>query len=73
MLENVQFLSENGEAKFAVIDFKEFQYIRDLLSDEDKLQDYLDYLHMQMVKKQAKKRYTLEEVRELCGLGSKNN
>jgi hypothetical protein len=28
MLENVQFIHENGESKFAVIDFKEFALIK---------------------------------------------
>jgi hypothetical protein len=52
MLENVQVIQENGQNKFAVIDFQEFILVKDLLSNEEKLADYLDYLHIQTVKKQ---------------------
>ena len=52
MLENVQFIHENGENKFAIIDFKEFTILKDLLTNVDKLEDYLDYLHIQLVKQQ---------------------
>jgi len=63
MLENVQIINDEGKAKFAVIDFKEYQYIKSLLSDEEKLQDYLDYLHIQRVKQQSSKRLSFEEVK----------
>ena len=52
MLENVQVIQDNGQNKFAVIDFQEFVLIKDLLSDAKKLEDYLDYLHIQTIKKQ---------------------
>jgi len=63
MLENVQIINDDGKAKFAVIDFEEYQYIKSLLSDEEKLQDYLDYLHIQRVKQQSSKRLSFEEVK----------
>jgi hypothetical protein len=66
MLENVQIISDHGKAKFAVIDFEEFEYIKSLLLDEEKLQDYLDYLHIQTVKQQSNKRLSFEEVRQAC-------
>ena len=53
MLENVQLIQDNGQNKFAVIDFKEFVL----------LEDYLDYLHIQTVKKQDNlPRHSLNEV-----------
>jgi hypothetical protein len=49
MLEKVQIIRENEEAKFAVIPYEDYLRIRDLLEDEEKLEDYLDYLHVQKV------------------------
>ena len=43
MLEHVQIIEEHGQAKFAVIDFEEYQSIKALLSEPEKLADYLDY------------------------------
>ncbi len=66
MLENVQIISDHGKAKFAVIDFEEFEYLKSLLFDEEKLADYLDYLHIQKVKQQSTQRLSFEEVRKAC-------
>lgn len=63
MLDNVQVIQENGQAKFAVIPFAAFETVRALLTDEDKLADYLDYLHMQKVKEQSPPRLKLAEVK----------
>jgi hypothetical protein len=52
MLENVQVIQEKGQNKFAVIDFEEFFLVKELLSNAEKLEDYLDYLHIQKIKKQ---------------------
>ncbi len=52
MLENVQIIQENGANKFALIEFSEFMELKELLSNAEKLEDYLDYLHMQTIKKQ---------------------
>jgi hypothetical protein len=60
MLENVQLIQDNGENKFAVIDFKEFVLLKDLLTNPEKLEDYLDYLHIQTVDKLP--RHSLEDV-----------
>ena len=68
MLEHVQIIEEHGQAKFAVIDFEEYLSIKALLSEPEKLADYLDYLHMQSVKKTSSKRYTLAEVKQACDL-----
>jgi hypothetical protein len=64
MLDNVQIINDQGKAKFAIIDFEEFQYIKSLLLDEEKLEDYLDYMHMQKVKEQSGKRLSFEEVQQ---------
>ncbi|MFI3196706.1 MAG: hypothetical protein QX196_00110 [Methylococcaceae bacterium] len=68
MLEHVQIIEEHGQAKFAVIDFKEYQSIKALLSEPEKLADYLDYLHIQAVKQASSKRHTLAEVKQACGI-----
>ncbi len=65
MLENVQIIKEHGKAKFAVIDYAEFETIQSILSDREKLEDYLDYLHIQSVKKQSTHRFSLDEVKEI--------
>jgi len=42
----VQVLTENGQAKFAVIPFAACEKLRALLTDEEKLADSFDYLHI---------------------------
>ncbi|MGD9733557.1 MAG: hypothetical protein AB7U45_15370 [Desulfamplus sp.] len=64
ILENVQFINENNIPKFVVLDFTEYKWIKDLLSDENRVEDYLDYLHMENVKKKSKQTYTLDEVKK---------
>ncbi len=65
MLENVQVIQENGANKFAVIEFKEFVQLKELLTNAEKLKDYLDYLHIQTVKKQELlPRHSFDEVLE---------
>jgi hypothetical protein len=66
MLDHVQIIEEHGQAKFAVLDFDDYLSIKALLSEPEKLEDYLDYLHMQAVKKSSSKRFTLEEVKQAC-------
>lgn len=68
MLEHVQIIEEHGQAKFAVIEFEEYLSIKALLSEPEKLEDYLDYLHMQAVKQASSKRFTLTEVKRACDL-----
>ena len=68
MLEHVQIIEEHGQAKFAVIDFEEYLSIKALLSEPEKLEDYLDYLHMQAFKHASSKRFTLAEVKRACDL-----
>ncbi len=68
MLDQVQVIKEKDEAKFAVIPFEEYLYLKELLSDEEKLADYLDYLHVQAVKADSKERFDLEEVKQMLAL-----
>ena len=68
MLEYIQIIEAHGQAKFAAIDFEEYQSIKALLSEPEKLADYLDYLHMQVVKSASSKRYSLVEVKQACDL-----
>jgi hypothetical protein len=49
-----------------VIDFEEYLSIKALLSEPEKLEDYLDYLHMQKIKQTSSKRLTLAEVKQAC-------
>jgi hypothetical protein len=69
MLETAQIIKENGHAKFAVIAFEEYQQAKELLSNSEKLEDYLDYLHIQNVKKQHANKPTqsLEQVKQALG------
>ena len=50
ILDNFQVIKENGIERYAVIDFSEFKKIWEIFSSKEKLQDYLDYLHIQDVK-----------------------
>jgi hypothetical protein len=68
MLDNVQIINDNGQAKFAVLNFQDYLDIKALLSDTSKLQDYLDYLHIQKVKRQTEKMFSLEEVKRELSL-----
>ena len=68
MLEQVQILRENGDARFAVIPFDEYVALKELLADEEKLTDYLDYLHAQNVKAQGATRHTLAEVKAVLDI-----
>ena len=69
MLNQVQVIKENDQAKFAVIPFDEYLFLKELISDPDKLSDYLDYLHMQSVKAQSNQRFSLEEVKRALQQG----
>jgi len=64
MLQNVQIITEQGKSKFAVIDFEEYLSLKELLSNTEKLQDYLDYLHIQKIKQQNPQWLTLDQVKQ---------
>jgi hypothetical protein len=68
MLDQVQLIKEKNQVKFAVIPFEEYLFLKELLSDEEKLADYLDYLHIQKMKTQTSQRFSLEDVRRELAL-----
>ncbi|MBK7218252.1 MAG: prevent-host-death family protein [Candidatus Promineofilum sp.] len=68
MLDQVQIIKDQDEARFAVIPYEDYLFLRDLLNDQEKLEDYLDYLHVQQVKAESSVRYSLEEVKRMLGL-----
>ena len=51
-----------------MIPFDEYLRLKDILSNKDKMEDYLDYLYMQNVKAETTKRYSLAEVKEEFGV-----
>ncbi|MBX3056064.1 MAG: prevent-host-death family protein [Anaerolineae bacterium] len=71
MLDQVQLIKENDRNIFAVIPFEEYLFLQELLNDEEKLADYLDYLHVQKVKTQTSQRFSLGDVRRELALESK--
>lgn len=66
VLDNAQIIKEDDQAKFAVISFADYQELRTLLTNPDRLADYLDYLHMQQVKAQDPGRVGLAKAKELA-------
>jgi hypothetical protein len=64
MLDHVQIIKDKDQARFAVIPYEDYIFLRDLLNDRDRLADYLDYLHVQTVKGQSPARLSLAEVKE---------
>ncbi len=65
MLDTVQIIKDRDEARFAVIPYEEYLLLRELLSDQERLADYLDYLHAQQVKAEDTARFSLEEARRM--------
>ncbi len=68
LLENYQIIKQGDSDRFAIIDIAEFQKVRELLSNAEKLQDYLDYLHIQEVKNKKDKMYSIEEAKNMLNL-----
>lgn len=68
MLDNVQIIRDDDREKFAVIPYDEYLMLIELLSDEDSLADYLDYLHLQRVKASDSPIHTMDEVRRILAL-----
>lgn len=63
LLEQVQIIHDREEAKFAVIPFEEYVFLRELLADDDKLVDYFDYMALKRAKAQTTQRFSLAEVK----------
>ena len=62
IFENFLIINEGNKARFAVVDYDEFTMVKEVFNNPEKLEDYLDYLHVQKIKSKNEKRYTLEEV-----------
>jgi len=65
MLETVQIIKEKNKPKFAILAYQEFLEIKELLSNEHKLEDFLDYLHIQNVKSKNEDRHSLDDVKKM--------
>jgi hypothetical protein len=50
------------------ISYQEYLSLKTILLDEEKLADYLDYLHASRVKKQSARRFSLAEAKEILAL-----
>lgn len=68
MLDQVQIIKDHDQARFAVIPYEDYVFLRQLLTDQEKLADYLDYLHVQQVKSESAERFSLDEVKRSLGL-----
>ena len=68
MLDQVQIIKDRDEARFAVMPYEDYLFLRELLNDQEKLEDYLDYLHLEQVKSESSVRYSLEEVKQMLDM-----
>lgn len=68
MLDQVQLIEDKEQIRFAVIPYDEYLLLKEMLNDPEKLADYLDYLHMQQVKKEENGRFSLAEVKKELAL-----
>ena len=68
MLDQVQIIRDHDEARFAVIPYEDYVFLRELLTDQEKLADYLDYLHVQQVKSESPAMFSLEDVKRMLDL-----
>ena len=68
LFDNYQVIMENGTERFAVVDFSEFSKVKEIFSSTQKLQDYLDYIHIQELKMKNERKYTLNEAKIELGL-----
>jgi len=66
MLDNYQILKENDIPKFAVVDYNELIKVQELLRDTEKLEDYLDYLHIQKIKTENTEYFSFDEIEKMA-------
>ncbi len=64
MLDQVQLIEDKEQIRFAVIPYDDYLFLKEMLNDPEKLADYLDYLHMQQVKKEENGRFSLAHVKK---------
>jgi hypothetical protein len=65
MLDNYQVINENGQPRFAVIDYSELVDLKLLLGNPEKLEDYLDYIHIQQIKNENEEYVSIQEIERL--------
>jgi hypothetical protein len=65
MLDNYQIINEDGQPRYAVIDYSELMDVRLLLDDPEKLEDYLDFMLIQRIKSECNEYVSLEEIEKL--------
>lgn len=68
MLDQVQLIEDKEQIRFAVIPYDDYLLLKEILNDPEKLADYLDYLHMQQVKKEENGRFSLADVKKELAL-----
>ena len=68
MLDQVQLIEDKEQIRFAVIPYDDYLLLKEMLNDPKKLADYLDYLHMQQVKKEENGRFSLADVKKELAL-----
>ena len=68
MLDQCQTIYENGEPRIAVIDFKEYTTAKNILNNEESLEDFLDFLHIQKIKAKNEERVDIETAKLILGL-----
>lgn len=68
MLDQVQLIEDKEQIRFAVIPYDDYLLLKEMLNDPEKLADYLDYLHMQQVKKEENGRFSLADVKKELAL-----
>ena len=68
MLDQVQIIKDRDEARFAIMPYEDYLFLREILNDQEKLEDYLDYLHLEQVKSESSVRYSLEEVKQMLDM-----
>ena len=64
MLDQVQLIEDKEQIRFAIIPYDDYLLLKEMLNDPEKLADYLDYLHMQQVKKEENGRFSLAHVKK---------
>lgn len=68
MFDRVQFIKDKDQTRFAIIPIEDYLFLQELLTDEEKLADYLDYLHVQKVKATSETRLSLSDVKRELSL-----
>ena len=68
---NAQIIEENGEPKFAVLPFQDYQVLAAELAKFDTIEDFLDYVHLVKSRSEIKTWHSRNEVWHELGLDKK--